>query len=111
MGRRLEFSVREQDGRTILDVQGEIDLESSPKLWSGIRDHLSSAGAAGLWVELGAVDYIDSSGIAVLVQGHKHASRAKQVFGLLNPSGKVKSLIELSQLHKLFRIEEQNTDS
>lgn len=108
MGSRLHIDTERGDGRCVLVVRGEIDLESSPSLWNGIRDRLAED--TELWVHLDGVRYIDSSGIAVLVQGHKHANRAGRVFGLLDPSPQVRNLIELAQLHKLFRIENRAAD-
>jgi anti-sigma B factor antagonist len=113
MGARLQIdTVRapvQGTDRCVLRVQGEIDLESSPTMWSRIQEHL--AAESEVWVQLSGVEYMDSSGIAVLVQGHKHAGRSGRVFGLLDPSPKVRTLIELAQLHRLFRIEQTDDGS
>ena len=106
MQRQLALDLSRAGDRAVLAVRGEIDLETSPQLWSGIQEHMPGSGPGGLWVDLSDVDYIDSSGIAVLVQGHKHASRSRKVFGLQSPSRTVRNLIELAQLHKLFRIDD-----
>jgi anti-sigma B factor antagonist len=99
---------RRDGDRQVLAVRGDIDLESSPHLWTGIRDLLTRG--SDVWIELRQVDYIDSSGIAVLVQGHKHATRAGRSFVLLDPSPQVRNLIELAQLHRLFHIEQSGAD-
>jgi anti-sigma B factor antagonist len=90
------------DQRTVV-VQGEVDLEVSPELWNAMESALS--GTAGLRVDLSAVSYIDSSGIAMLVKGLKHARKQEVSFALLDPSEAVLQVMELAQLHKLFVIE------
>ena len=105
----LDIDVRSEADRRVVAARGEIDLENSPRLWETIRDELTSS-KTPVWIDLSGVDYMDSSGIAVLVQGHKHAARSRREFGLLRPSAKVRNLIELAQLHRLFTIEPASAD-
>ena len=91
------------DGGRLVSVGGEVDMESSPDLKAAISKALP--GSKALRVGLAQVSYLDSSGIAVLVEGYK-AARAQGVdFILLDPSPQVGEVIKLSQLDSLFRIE------
>ncbi|MAG58864.1 MAG: anti-anti-sigma factor [Planctomycetes bacterium] len=93
----------EGDAR-ILAISGEVDMDSSPDVKDGILGALK--GASTLKVLLKDVSYIDSSGIAVLIQGMKDANRANVAYSLLDPSPNVKSVIELAMLQQVFTIEE-----
>ncbi len=101
----VEVQVRDGDDGRILSLRGEVDLESSPQVLQAIRDGLHRA--PSLKLDLGSVSYIDSSGIAVLIQGLKLARKDDPGYRyvLLNTSRQVMSVIELSQLRNLFDFE------
>ena len=102
---RFEVSAREENGSLTLSIRGEVDMESSPRVLQAIREGLSRA--RGLNLDLREVDYIDSSGIAVLIQGLKIARRrnSEYPYVLRDVSPQVLSVIELSQLVELFDFE------
>src|SRR5262249_50101953 len=99
----FEVNVRREDSFAVLAVAGHIDMDSSPRLLDAVQEGIN--GASPLKVDLSAVTYIDSSGIAVLVQGLKHAKKRAVEYRLLNPTGQVKAVIELANLVELFVIE------
>jgi anti-sigma B factor antagonist len=77
-------------------------MESSPRLLESIRAALKEA--ASLELDLKEVAYIDSSGVAVLVQGLKLARKGKVEYSILDPSPGVMAVIHLSQLADFFTI-------
>ncbi len=99
----LETRTTESQGVRTIDVRGEVDLESSPELWSAISTALS--GAQSLRVRMREVTYIDSTGVATLVQGLKHARKQSVRFLITDPSERVRAVMELAQLDRLFEIE------
>jgi len=71
------------------------------------RNSLKSLVAQGhhrLILDLEHVDFIDSSGLSVLVSTLKSAQAEEGNVILLNPSDGVRSLIELTRLHQVFEI-------
>lgn len=90
------------DGWTILDVQGEVDLSWSQQIRRHVLDALVAS--PGLAVELSAVSYIDSSGIAALVEGFQQARAKGARFALVAPSASVTSVLELARLDRVFPI-------
>ena len=98
----LELQTRESDGWQVVAVRGEVDLNSSPQLrkalLAGIDRHARVA------IDLGAAEYMDSSGVATLVEALKAASEKKKKFALVNPSGAVTRVLELARLRSLFDI-------
>jgi anti-sigma B factor antagonist len=91
----------EFDGDFVLvRVRGEVDLSWSQGLRKTILDALGRARAVG--VELSEVSYIDSSGIAALVEGFQSARGKGQRFALVAASASVRAVLELARLDRVF---------
>ena len=99
----MQIEVRDEGAVRILQVVGEVDMDSSPRLRDQIQGNLK--GTSSLKVRLKDVDYVDSSGIAVLIQGMKDAGKVGVPFALLDPTDNVRSVIELAMLQEVFTIE------
>ena len=93
---------RSEDTGTI-HVSGEVDLSNSPQLRKTVLGSLRVDNHT--IVELSAVSYIDSSGIAALVEGLQMANKKNKVFSLKSPSEQVMSILELARLDTVFTIE------
>lgn len=98
----MSYSLALEQGFSIVELTGDIDLSTSPEARAIILRSLAS-GAPTL-VDLGGVTYIDSSGVASLVEGYQVARRKQLEFGLLNVSDAVRSVLELAHLDQVFRI-------
>lgn len=86
----------------LLRVWGELDLSWSQEVRRQVLDALAKARA--LAVQLDAVSYIDSSGIAALVEGFQQARAKGARFALLAPSEPVRAVLELARLDRVFPI-------
>ena len=100
----LEIEVtRLSDRFEVVRPKGEVDMNSSPQL----RDVLKQASEEpldGLVLDLSEVDHMDSSGVAVLIEGLRW-SRAKGIrYGLSNLSDAARVVIELAKLETVFDI-------
>ncbi len=104
---KLHTEVEDRDGYRLVAVRGRLTIDTSPQLVDIFRRAMKQT--AKLKVDLHEVAYLDSSGISVLIQGLKMAQRRSVDFVLLDPSPKVKSIIELSQLQNFFTIESAST--
>ncbi len=92
----------EQDGFQVVRVQGEVDLSWSQKLRKAILDALGNNQRVA--VDLSKVTYIDSSGIAALVEGFQSARGKGQHFSLVAVSQPVIAVLELARLDRVFPI-------
>jgi anti-sigma B factor antagonist len=94
--------VTEQSGKLIVGLEGEFDLEHSP----AIRKLLLDAVARGrqVIVDLARVSYIDSSGIANLVEALQAANRQKIKLCLAGVGAQVRRVLTLARLDKVFLI-------
>ena len=83
-------------------VTGEVDLNSSPKLRKAILAGIDDEKHVG--VDLAGASYMDSSGVATLVEGLKSASEKKTRFVIVQPSNAVMKVLKLARLDALFDI-------
>ena len=100
----MQISARQSDGSTILDVSGDIDLAHSPAMRKMLLLEIKDKGTPKVFLNLKNVRYIDSSGIASLVEGLK-ASRdrgSRMILYGLSPT--VREVMELSRLQRIFEI-------
>lgn len=86
----------------VVCLQGEIDLHSSPEARKLILGCLQD-GKPTL-VDLDQVAYIDSSGVASLVEGFQFARERKLDFGLVGVSTAALNVLKLARLDKVFPI-------
>lgn len=93
----------ETEGAVTLRIGGEVDLYSSPELRSAVQRHLPRAKTA-LCIDLSRVAYMDSSGVATLVEAMRNAQTKKVDFILVTPSDPVMKVLQLSRLDTVFEI-------
>jgi anti-sigma B factor antagonist len=95
---------REISGVTIIDVSGRITLgEGSAMLREMVRDLLGK-GQKRIILNLGDVNYIDSSGIGELVSGYTTVRNQGGEVKLLNLTKKVHDLLQITKLYTVFDV-------
>lgn len=97
----VEVTTRQERGVTVVQVVGEVDLYSSPRMREAILAGLSRK-SPKVVVDLAGVSYMDSSGIATLVEAlqltRKHSGRL--IVAAL--SERVREIFELARLESVF---------
>jgi len=101
----LELESVDLDGDCVIKAVGEVDLYSSPRLREVILKSIPVVQRA-VGVDLSQVAYMDSSGVATLVEGLKASGKSDKTFVLLNPSPSVMKVLQLSRLDAVFTIRE-----
>ena len=100
----LTIASREVDGVTVLDCGGRITLgEGSVQLREAIRDIIGK-GSKNILLDLGDVNYIDSSGLGELVSAFTTSKNQGATLKLLNLTKKVHDLLQLTKLYTVFDI-------
>ena len=102
----LQISTRHLEKVTILDVSGDIDLASSPELRKVLLRELRELRIPRVVLNLKAVKYMDSSGVASLVEGLKASRDVGSRFILFGLNTTVRDVLQLSKLLKIFEISE-----
>jgi len=96
----MEVKTFEKEGVLVFQVDGEINISSSPELKKQFEKQTSKK----VVVDLLKVGYIDSSGLATLVEILKRTKSQSGSLVLSGLSEKVKSLFEITKLDKLFQV-------
>jgi len=92
-----------KQGLTVCHIDGEIDINSSPIIKKSF-DKLISQKTSKIVINLSRVTYVDSSGLATLVEILKNMRSYNGKMRLACMSPKIKSLFEITKLEKLFEI-------
>jgi anti-sigma B factor antagonist len=100
----VQISARQSEGWVIFDIAGDIDLAHSPAMRKVLLGAIKEKRTPKVYLNLKSVRYIDSSGIASLVEGLKASrdSGSRMILYGLSPS--VREVMELSRLQKIFEI-------
>ena len=104
MERQMGASTRIEKGTTIVDLVGQIDLGNSPTLRKTLLESLK--GADRVAINMNAVKYIDSSGIASLLEVLKEARQSKKRLVLFGLTAAVSQVLQLTRLTGVFEIHE-----
>lgn len=98
----MEHEVRNEGKFTVLMLKGNVDMAQSPHARKLILAHLEQN--RPMLVELSGVTYMDSSGVASLVEGLQLAKKRKLDFALAGPSQSVRNVLGLARLDRVFTI-------
>jgi anti-sigma B factor antagonist len=100
----MQTSTRQAGTATVIDVVGDIDLYNSPEMRKTLLEALRTQRAPIVMVNLTKVKYIDSSGVASLVEGLKISRELQSRFILYGLSHAAREVLELSRLIKVFEV-------
>ena len=92
------MSTRQSGDITILDLQGRVTIGLNNDLLSNRLRDLVAGGTRKLLINLVGVPQMDSSGISSLVRSFVSLQRAGGSLKLLNPTGHVRDVLELTHL-------------
>jgi anti-sigma B factor antagonist len=101
----LGLDTIERNGFAVLAVHGEVDVYTAPQL----REHLIAlvdAGKSHIVVNLEGVEFLDSTGLGVLVGGLKRVRSAGGDLGLVCTQRRILKVLEITGLTKVFSIHE-----
>ena len=99
----LSLETRELDGRWVVTVGGEIDVYTAPKL----RDKLSelvTSGRHSIVVDMQKVDFLDSTGLGVLVGGLKKVREHGGSLEIVCSQERLLKIFRITGLAKVFTI-------
>ncbi len=99
----LDLKVRKQGDYAVLEVAGEIDVYTAPKLREKLIE-LVNEGSYRLVVDLEKVDFLDSTGLGVLVGGLKRVRNHDGSLGLVCTQDKILKIFRITGLTKVFPI-------
>ena len=104
----LSLSTRTEGDRTVVTVGGEIDVYTAPKLREQLID-LVSSGNYHLVVDMENVDFLDSTGLGVLVGGLKKVRAHEGSMELICSQDRLLKIFRITGLAKVFTIHESES--
>jgi anti-sigma B factor antagonist len=99
----LSLAMRSYADHTVLEIRGEIDVYTAPRL----REHLlelAGSGVSRLIVDLSRVEFLDSTGLGVLVGANRRLQASGGMLTLVCPHEKLLKIFRITGLDSVFRI-------
>jgi len=109
----MQFTVEARnvrDGVAVIALGGEVDVYTSPRLKQEMVDLLNK-GTTRLIIDLSAVDYLDSTGLGVLIGGLKRAREREGDLRLICNNLRILRIFEITGLTKIFDIHSSEAEA
>ena len=103
MADNLLLETAERGDWTVLSVKGEVDLYTAPRLKERLTE-LTGSGHTRVAVELQGVEFMDSTGLGVLIGALKRCKEAGGTLALIGPREPVVKVLAITGLDKVFPI-------
>ncbi|HEV3475391.1 MAG TPA: STAS domain-containing protein [Actinomycetota bacterium] len=103
MTESLFVEPKERGSWTVVDVKGEIDLDTAPQLKAVLGDAIKG-GAINIAVNLEGVEFLDSSGLGVLIGSLKRCKEAGGMLALVSPRRPIRKVLSITGLDKVIPI-------
>jgi anti-anti-sigma factor len=101
----FSVSVEQTDARLLVSARGELDLATAPELEDALLPPLH--GGADVVLDLRALEFMDSTGVRVIVAAHLAAQEHDGAFAVaVVPDGPVARVLEISGLDAVLRMVE-----
>ena len=98
----MKISVRELGATKVVGVEGKVDVRTSGDLRRALFEVLPTVGKLAL--DLGAIRYIDSSGIATLIEVLKRSQLLNKEFVLFGLNPAVLEVFRLTHVIRVFQV-------
>lgn len=99
----LSLSTRPEGDRTVIEVGGEVDVYTAPRLRERIAE-LVEDGHHDLVIDLDGVEFLDSTGLGVLVGGLKRVRTHEGSLRIVCTQDRVLKVFRITGLTKVFAI-------
>ena len=98
----MKVNVRTEGQVSVVDLSGKITIGEGDVVLRETVEGLLNEGRSKILLNLARISYMDSAGIGELVACYKRSREKGGELKLLNPSGKVYDLLQLTKLEEIF---------
>jgi anti-anti-sigma factor len=95
MANRFAVDVRSESGTPLLAVSGELDLAAAPTLEQELA-RVRERGPELIIIDLRELEFMDSTGLSVLIRAHQDAQQSGYRLGIVNGSRQIRRLLTLT---------------
>jgi anti-sigma B factor antagonist len=106
----MKVTQESQGTATLFIVEGQVDMHTSPELRGHLRDALGSK-SSPLVVDLAQVAFIDSSGLATLIEALQAVGKYGGKLRLCGLTPEVRKLFDLAQLSTIFDLRDTRDEA
>jgi anti-sigma B factor antagonist len=99
----LQIEVRREPDRAVVALHGELDLASAPLLQSELES-AEAGGTALLVLDVQELDFIDSTGLRVILSAHKRAQERGREFALTRIQQQLQRLLTITGVGEHLRV-------
>ena len=85
------------DGYELLSVEGELDIATAPRMIAALNESFARLDLP-LVVDLSSVDFMDSTGLALLMNAYRRVKRRGQGFAIVCPRGPISRVFEIADM-------------
>ncbi|MEW5945811.1 MAG: STAS domain-containing protein [bacterium] len=100
----LKIETKTEEGRAVMTIHGEIDMYNAPNLKEKALSVIEDLKGGLLVVDLGDVEYIDSTGLGILIGFRRRMIEGGGTLRLVMRSPRMEKLFEITGLRKVFEI-------
>lgn len=100
---RIETSLRHRDGVPVLDVDGEIDIYTTPQFKEAVSAAIGE-GARAIVINMSRVTYMDSSGFGTLLSATKRLRPTDGALYLAGCNEAITRMLQITRLNTIFGI-------
>lgn len=100
----MNIHIRQQETVLVVEVDGDVDMASSPRLRDTVLELVGERAETKIVLNLERVDYIDSSGIASLVEALQQARKRKMRLILAGLQEGPRHVLQLTRLLDVFEV-------
>jgi anti-sigma B factor antagonist len=91
------------EGVELVSVEGELDIATAPRLISVLNQAVQEA-LRSLVVDLSDVDFMDSTGLALLINAHRRLARRSKGFAVVCPPGPLWRVFEVTDMVETLQV-------
>lgn len=106
----LSLATRSVAEHTVLEIGGEIDVYTAPRLRARLVE-LADAGQNRIVIDLARVEFLDSTGLGVLVGAHRRLRSGEGSLGLVCPYERLLKIFRITGLDSVFAIHSSVDDA
>ena len=104
MSMKIESKLNNEKGFWDISVEGELDVSTADKLKEYLHN-LADEKILDMKINLERLDYIDSTGLGVMIGVLKKLKMDNKEIYILNPKSNVKKIFTITGLDKIFKVE------
>jgi len=99
----LNIKERKRDGIVILELSGKLMGGPDAASFDETLKTLLHEGSFNVIVDIGSVNWINSTGLGILISGYSTVRKSGGEMKLLNVSDRIQSIFMVSKLHTVFK--------